>query len=920
MTRRLIKTLVLCFSLITLCTPAAASSMDSLRKAMEEHRQVQEKVYIHTDNSCYFVGDTIWYKAYVLRADSLKPTDMSKILYVELLSPDGLVVERQRVVIGNVKAGCGQFILHDSLYSGYYEIRAYTRWMLNFNVSEKMYTRSDREAFYSNQMAKDFFRDWAGLYSRVLPIYSRPTAKGDFDLRRMYSRPKQELVTTPADELKVKFYPEGGNLVQGLPNRIAFECTDQQGQAVNISGNIAGQSIRTTYMGRGTFEITPTGEALKAVFNWKGKDWTFKLPKTQDEGVTMRISQTATDATEIRLSLNTSKLYQGKDLAVVTTCRGLMNQFLTTGGKRQITIRTEQMPSGVNELLVMTADGDVLASRMLFVNHNDRTTKLKATTDQLDYQPYSSIDINITGGEADAVVSIALRDAQTDEPTYDTGDMLQEMLLTSDLKGFVANPKYYFEANDAEHLNALDMLLLVQGWRKYQPVRKYRYQPERYFTIEGSVNKMLGLSHLDMGNIDQMNRQLTEEERLERISVKTTNSDGEKELLGTSGEDEGEQDANGDDGFDPEQVFAEGDNVNLGVNHGTLKKEVYVEAEVNKGGQTAGSVQMTNNGGRFLFQVPAFYDDAILFIKAYSRKDSLKRNMQSHNDKKFMDEDSYPDYYVKLDMFYPVFAHPYSYYQTHQPLNFLNEEKQQTTHTDMQDGVYLLKNVNVDAKRRGRRGVDYSKPAYIADAYELYNEVTDRGLSWGIFNISRFPHEACKALYGNMGRHNSFNIRTLLNGRTIDIVNYEDERIYESHMAKSKILKDTKLKRIKEFRFYTDFEPRNADIRLSESVNREDIAVQAVNFADDMVQYTYRDRRYVMHGFVYPEQMYQPDYSKAQPKEPTDYRRTLYWNPNAHLDANGTFNARAYNNCRETRVKLSVAGMTEEGKFVNATE
>ena len=127
MTRRLIKTLVLCFSLITLCTPAAASSMDSLRKAMEEHRQVQEKVYIHTDNSCYFVGDTIWYKAYVLRADSLKPTDMSKILYVELLSPDGLVVERQRVVIGNVKAGCGQFILHDSLYSGYYEIRAYTR-------------------------------------------------------------------------------------------------------------------------------------------------------------------------------------------------------------------------------------------------------------------------------------------------------------------------------------------------------------------------------------------------------------------------------------------------------------------------------------------------------------------------------------------------------------------------------------------------------------------------------------------------------------------------------------------------------------------------------------------------------------------------------------------------------------------------
>ena len=77
---------------------ANANGFDDLQQALEQNAQVQEKVYLHTDNTCYFVGDTLWYKAYVLRADNLQPTDMSRLLYVELLSPDGLVVERQRII------------------------------------------------------------------------------------------------------------------------------------------------------------------------------------------------------------------------------------------------------------------------------------------------------------------------------------------------------------------------------------------------------------------------------------------------------------------------------------------------------------------------------------------------------------------------------------------------------------------------------------------------------------------------------------------------------------------------------------------------------------------------------------------------------------------------------------------------------
>ena len=115
--------------LLLLVTSLAAKAQTGLEvvKDILEGAPVQEKVYLHLDNTCYYKGDTIWYKAYVVRADDLTYTDMSRILYVELLSPDGMVVERQGIIISSEGYGDGNFTLQDSIYSGYYEVRAYTR-------------------------------------------------------------------------------------------------------------------------------------------------------------------------------------------------------------------------------------------------------------------------------------------------------------------------------------------------------------------------------------------------------------------------------------------------------------------------------------------------------------------------------------------------------------------------------------------------------------------------------------------------------------------------------------------------------------------------------------------------------------------------------------------------------------------------
>lgn len=94
---------------------------DSLRTRLS-NAPIQEKVYLHLDNNNYFLGDTLWYKSYVVKADDLTPTDMSRIVYVELVSPDGFVVERQQLIVSPDGYGAGDFVLPDSLYSGYYEL------------------------------------------------------------------------------------------------------------------------------------------------------------------------------------------------------------------------------------------------------------------------------------------------------------------------------------------------------------------------------------------------------------------------------------------------------------------------------------------------------------------------------------------------------------------------------------------------------------------------------------------------------------------------------------------------------------------------------------------------------------------------------------------------------------------------------
>ena len=688
----LMKRIILLLSAWLMVLGAMADGLDELQKALAANTQVQEKVYVHTDNTCYFIGDTLWYKAYVLRADNLQPTDMRRLLYVELLSPDGLVVERQRIIVSSQGHTCGQFVLKDSLYSGYYELRAYTRWMLNFNVSHRHYTRDDRHLFYNNQMAKDFFREWDGLFSRVLPVYSKPEHKGDFLSKYMYQRPKQDVRREPKEQLFCHFYPEGGQLVEGLPSRVAFELADQYGKAVDLSGTLSdGTVVSTDYMGRGVFSIAgekvKRDDRLKVRFEWRGKTYSFNLPKVQREGVTLRL-EPATDAATLRssevesslpqVSLNASPAYQGKTVGVAVLCRGRLASFqkLNVSASQPLNLSTSPLPTGINELMIFDEECNVLASRLFFVNNHDMVQPVEVTTGgKTDFDPYEEIPLEVQvlsrssvapqnslpsgegrGGASSlpsgegwgGAFSISIRDAHTDDISYNNGSMLSELLLSSDLKGFVAYPAYYFESDDAEHRSRLDLLMMVQGWRRYRPVKTLRYEPERTLTVEGSVYKMLGLETMQRDQIEGLNNRETVFEEQQRINERNSGLFTGGTFTETEGSAETDDAAAKEESTVEEPDFASLGSSVLGVNHGGLKHEVLVEAEITSEGVTAGAVQQTKDGGHFVFELPPYYGTAVLFMTAYERRDSLKKCMRSLDDKGRLDEDAYADFYVRV--------------------------------------------------------------------------------------------------------------------------------------------------------------------------------------------------------------------------------------------------------------------------------
>lgn len=442
----------------------------------------QEKVYLHFDNTAYFMGEKMWFKAYVLRSDNHHATDVSRVLYVELLDRSGNVVETQKLPIGAMGQADGVFDLRNVLAGGFYEVRAYTRYMLNWDSS------------------------W--LFSRVFPIFETPGKEGDYSrpslgktawqVRESEKVPTKEetgISFAKPEDGNIAFFPEGGHLVENLSCRVAFEIRDRQGLPVNGTGELScGEeclcSVSTSQNGRGVFSLVAQPGKIYSLNlkDKRGRLYRQELPVAEKEGCSMRVTQSGKSWC---VNLNTTTSFAQDSLGIVLTAHGALKHVDVVAGSRSIylSLPDSAIADGVNRVSVVNGAGQVLADRLFFQYPRTLKDSISVTVKETSLLPSSPINLSFHAPPS-TIFSLSVRDADT-EKNISSLDCENWLLLAGELHGNVSHPEYYFESDDAEHREAADLLMLVQGWRRYD---LSQMMGKKNFKIVHPVEKGLSIS------------------------------------------------------------------------------------------------------------------------------------------------------------------------------------------------------------------------------------------------------------------------------------------------------------------------------------------------------------------------------------------------------------------------------------------
>ena len=869
----------------------------------------QEMAFVHMDNTCYFLGDTLFYKAYVQRSDTGKPTNLSEVLYVELLNQDGYLVERQVLRLKGGQAS-SSFCLEDTLYAGFYELRAYTRWQLNFGRKEHPHDQYMHRWFLKKEYAKEYFVDYDKLYSRVFPVYDKPEEPGEYyrdmtvrPLRRDYAPEKISKKPT------VSLFPEGGNLISGIRQMVAFEAKDGEGKYVdgklyvlNEKGDTL-SSATTENRGRGCMELcVERGVKYRAAFEEvAGETTKVSLPDILPSGAVMKVEQ---DGASIRADINIKGM--GQDSArLLLTAVGMPRMQIPFEG-RSLTVSKDSLPAGVAQL-TLVRKGEVLADRLVFVHKPEQQeAPLQILGMKENYEPLEQVSLKVQG-KSNASLSISVRDNASSDLTYDNGNIMTEMLLSSHIKGFVENPGYYFERDDAERQRHLDLLLMVQGWRRFDIKQPEIVEPyEKSQMIVGEVCKYTPLDQEDGFYIREGVDSLIE--TFECPMPLWLQKDTYEEKTG-----------NGEGGI---KVSRRGETYDVEFLNEPGKK-TWLHAEYVQPGSSPVYGDITvGEDGKFSIQAPHFGGYCFMHLAAASpeklakadKKDEKKKEKQSKKGKGWEaahqwllpDANAWADYSIRVHRCYPRFVKPYEYYQQ----EFMSKDDNASSDGIKVGDVTNLREVKVKARRRILRKVDLTKPAVVMDVYDAYNQLVDAGLTSAFFAGSwSFSDILCRLLVGDMGQQRgNINASRRWDGRTIYVnsIQVKEEQLMYNH-----------LENLDKVYVYTDYSPRKEGSDQFYGADQPGVIVDLHRFLDNAKRVTYRDRYIVLDGYSTSAEFYSPDYSKHRlPEGQKDYRRTLYWNPNLQLDKDGEASVTFYNNSRQTSLSIEAEGQASDGTLL----
>lgn len=505
-----------------------------------------EKVYLHLNKEVFTNGETIWFKAYLVDAIQHQKDTLSGTLYVDLINADQNKVIAQRILEVRDGISKGDFYLPDSLPAANYQIRAYTKWMLNFD-QDFIYTHD------INLYHPDIFnQDWqvtsriteyeevdsVQLYFEMKPplppeigAYDyeirqkdgylidegvlRPYQQGYFTLNieipsldsvpevlvKFWNRNKTERFVVPLlDRPEIRFFPEGGEMVSGLVSPVAFEIKDPEGKVLQIKGQLIDQDgkevipLETIHEGRGVLLFKPeSGMKYQALIEYKGKKYHYPLPVAKTEGIVMSAINSYKDELDLRIYRNDKSGKFNGSFILIGQVRGKVysaNQFELDKKLGRIKIPKSVFPSGILQLTLFNENYLPIAERLVFINHND-FMQIDISADKIAYTPRDKITLKIKttkpdGQPAPANLSASVVDINQ-LPVENSSNIISYLLLSSDLKGKIENPAQYFEKSDYQSQRKIDLLMMTRGWRrfKWEEIIRQNYPQFSFYPEQG---------------------------------------------------------------------------------------------------------------------------------------------------------------------------------------------------------------------------------------------------------------------------------------------------------------------------------------------------------------------------------------------------------------------------------------------------
>lgn len=513
----------------------------------------KEKVYLQTDHVFYKPGEEMYFKIYTVRGENNLPTDQSKVVNFELIDPSGSVVKKSKYKIINGHSE-GFLYFDDEMKGGIYKIKAYTNWMQNEEGENAFEKEITLQKIVSPRilMKLDFPKKGYGAGDEVLADFSMrslsnlpiPFYEAGFTVMHNGEKISEGKLITDKEgkyllkfklpeilkssdallnikvnfdgftesisrnipivlnNLDVKFMPEGGTLINGIPQNIAFKVLDEFEKPVDATLEIFNHKnekitgVSAYNFGMGSFYFTPNRDEkyFARVLKPENIKNVFQLPMAKDDGIVLNLKK---ENQNIILKINSSS---EKNILITGSFREkeiYKKSVSLKQGLNEFIITEKELPIGICRFTV-SENNIPLAERIVFTNENKKLN-IKITPSKKNYLPREKVTVNVeTTDENGNTIPANLAMSVIDDKLWTYADDKQNhiiswLLMDSELKGKIERPQFYFDKKEEKAQKSLDLVMLTNGYRYFEMIPevnkngKYKFLPEKKNPIYGII-------------------------------------------------------------------------------------------------------------------------------------------------------------------------------------------------------------------------------------------------------------------------------------------------------------------------------------------------------------------------------------------------------------------------------------------------